>query len=184
MQDSLRSNWQIAEFFTYFHRISGRVDIRQLKLADQLNSRSSGFLHLEEAYVSSVERPAEIIADCRETFLRKDRIIAVIVPKEDDVLPRERTYGAYLGTSLVKAFMTVPTFEIRGHVRLSSRMDLRVVLTTGTDDFIPVLNAEMRSAVHEGLIFASSAMLVNKQHIEAFWVEQKGQAGDGARPGN
>ena len=184
MREPLRTTWLAAEFFTHHHRITGRVDVRQQKLADQLNNRTTSFLRLEDAYVSNIERPTEIIASYEDAYIRKDRLIAVLVAQQEDALPREGSYGAYLGTSLLKAFMTVPTFEVRGYVRLSTKMDLRVVLTTGTDDFIAVLDGELHSATQQGLGFKSDAILVNKQHIEIFWVEQEGQQNHGQNPGN
>lgn len=174
MQEQLRSSWLVADFLTQHHRISGRVDVRRRKLADQLNDRTTGFIYLEDVYISNTERPAEIIANYVEAFIRKERLIAALVAQEEDALPRERSYGAYLGVELLKAFMVVPSFEIRGYVRLPARMDLRVVLTTGTDDFIPVLNADLYSAIRQGLTFHSDALLVNKMMIEVFWVEREG----------
>ncbi len=184
MEESLRGSWLAAEFITYYHRITGRVDVRQLKLADQLNSRASSFLRLEDAYVSNIERPAEIIAGYQDAFLRKDHIVAAIVTRQEDALPRDRSYGTYLAPALVPVLMTVATFAIRGYMYLSGKMDLRVVLTTGTDDFVTVLDGEMISAVRKEITFQSKAMLVNKAQIEVFWVEEEGQASHGANPGH
>jgi hypothetical protein len=172
MTDQLRTTWLAAEFFTFSSRISGRVNVRHRLLADQLNDGTSAFLQLEDAYVSSIERPAEIVASHPSAILRKDKITAVFVARQEDSLQREQSYGSYFGTVLRKVFLTVPAFEIRGYLRLSSKMDLRTILTTGTDDFVPLMDGQMQSSIRREFSFASGAILVNKDHIEAFWIEE------------
>jgi hypothetical protein len=171
-----------AEFFTYSARISGHLNVRHRKLADQLNDPDTSFLEVDYAYVSSIVHPGDIIASHASAVLRKNKITAVFVAQIEDGLPREYTYGSYWGTSLIKVFLTVPSFEIRGYLRLSSKMDLRTVLTTGTDDFVLVLDGEMRCSIRRDLTFGSGAILVNKEHVESFWLEEEsnrnGQSAD------
>ncbi len=184
MEMALRSSALTAEFVTHHHRISARVDVHQFKLADQLNSRVTDFIHLEDVYVSNIEQPAAISACYQDAFVRKTSILAVIVPREEDALPRDHAYGTYMTPVPFRVYMTVPTFEIRGTMLLPSRMDLRVVLTTGTVDFVPILNAEMLSAVRQDMSYSSVAILVSKQHIEVFWVEKEAHPTDGQNPSN
>ena len=182
MSEKLSTSWLAADFFTYSARISGHLDVRHRKLTDQLNDQATSFLSLEDAYVSSIEHPGDIIASHANAVLRKNKITAVFVTRQEDGLPRKYGYGSYWGTSLLKVFLTVPSFEIRGYLRLSSKMDLRTVLTTGTDDFVLILDGEMRSSIRRDLTFINGAVLVNKDHVESFWVEEEegrdGQSAD------
>ncbi len=168
MREQMSSAWLVGDFFTYRHRLSGRIDVRYNKLAAQLNDPTSSFLELEDAYVSNVERPAEIVASYTSAILRKNNITAVVIANQEDGLLREQTYGSYFGTYLRKLFITVPSFEATGYMRLSGKMDLRTVLTTGTDAFIPVLDGEMRSAIRPEVFFTGGAILVNKDQIGVF----------------
>lgn len=179
MSERLRTTWLAADFFTYSSRISGHLDVRYRKLADQLNDRTSAFLELEDAYVSSIEHPADIIASHPSGILRKDRITTVFVGSQEDGLQRVYAYGSYLGTSLSKVYLTLPSFEVQGYLRLSSKMDLRTVLTSGTDDFMVILDGQMRSSIHRDFTFTSGAILVNKHHIESFWVAEEEDEDDG-----
>ena len=173
MAEQLRTSWLVVDFFTHRYRISGRVDVRHRKLADQLNDHTTAFLQLEEAYISNIEHPADIIASHASSILRKDNITAAVVACQEDGLPREHTYGSYFGTYLRKVFITVPSFEIEGYLRLSGKLDLRTVLTTGTDDFVSILDGQMRSSVRPDVTFTGGVILVNKDHIGAFWVEEE-----------
>lgn len=173
MQERVTSGWLVADFFTHSYRISGRVSVRQSKLAAQLNDRTSEFIPIEEAYVSNVEHPADITASHGSLILRKDNIAAVVVARQDDGLLREQAYGSYLGTQTRRVFVTVPSFEIAGLLRFSGRIDMRTVLTTGTDYFLAVLDAEMKSSARPDVTFTGGAILVNKHRIETFSVKQE-----------
>ena len=173
MQERVGSSWLVADFFTYRHRLSGRVDVRHNGLAAQLNDATTSFLVLEDAYVSNVERPAEIVASYTSSILRKRNITAIVVAQQEDGLMRQQSYGSYLGTWVRKSFITVPSFEITGYLRLSGKIDLRTVLTTGTDAFIPVLDGEMRSAIRPEIVFTGGAVLVNKDHVGVFCMEEE-----------
>jgi hypothetical protein len=174
MQEQLGSNWLVADFFTHSYRISGRLSVRYRKLADQLNDHTTAFLQLEDAYISNVERPADISASNITSVLRKANITAAIVANQEDGLPREHTYGSYFGAYVCQVFVTVPSFQIRGHLRLSGKMDLRTVLTSGTDDFVTILDGEMKSSARPDVTFAGGAILLNKEHIVSFSVEEEG----------
>lgn len=173
MKEQLSTAWLVADFFTYRHRLSGRVNVRYKKLAAQLNDITSAFLELEDAYISNVDYPADIIASYTYSILRKQNITAVAVAHQEDGLLRGQTYGSYLGTYLPKVFVTVPSFEIEGYLRLSGKLDLRTVLTTGTDTFVPILDGQMRSSVRPDFVFTGGAILVNKDHIGIFCIEEE-----------
>ena len=170
MEKQLHTPWLVADFFTHRYRISGRVNVRHRKLVDQLNDHTTAFLQLEDAYVSNIEHPADITASHTSSILRKNNVTAIVVARHENGLAREHTYGSYFGTYLCKVFITVPSFEIEGYLRLSGKLDLRTVLTTGTDDFVSILDGQMRSSVRPDVTFTGGAILVNKDHIGAFWI--------------
>jgi len=173
MQEKRNSAWVVADFFTHSYRISGRVQVRYRKLAAQLNDQTSSFIQIEDAYISNTEHPADIATSYAGSIIRKKNITAVVVARQDDGLLKEHSYGSYLGAYTRNVFLTVPSFEVEGYLRLSSKMDLRTVLTSGTDDFIIVLDGQMKSAVRTEITFSGGAILVNKEHIGAFCMEEK-----------
>lgn len=173
MQEQLSTVWLVADFFIHRYRISGRLDMRSKKLADQLNDQTTSFLQLEEAYISNIEHPADIAASQTISILCKRNITAITVARQEDGLPREHTYGSYFGTYLYKVFLIVPSFEIAGYLRLSGKLDLRTVLTSGTDDFVSVLDGQMRSSIRPDIVFTGGVILVNKEHIGVFCVEEE-----------
>jgi hypothetical protein len=172
MQDRSSAVWLVADFFTHCHRISGRVNVRNKKLADQLNDSTSDFLNIEDAYISNTQHPADITASHMSSVLCKSNVTAAIVARAEDGMPRDHMYGSYFGTVLRRVFIAVPSFEIEGNLRLSGTIDLRALLTTGTDDFISVLDGQMKNASKPEITFSGGAILVNKSLIEAFFVTE------------
>jgi hypothetical protein len=173
MGEQLSSNWLVAEFFTNRYRISGRLNVRQKRLPDQLNDQSTSFIELEEAYTSNIENPGDIIASHNVSVIRKRNITAIAVARREEGLAREYTYGSYFGTHMQKVFLIIPSFEVRGYLRLSSKLNLRTVLTSGTDDFIPVLDGQLGSAVRPDVVFGGGVILVNKAHVGVFCLEEE-----------
>jgi hypothetical protein len=168
MRDEMRSTMLMVDFFTRYHRISGSVDVRSRKLADQLEDRTTSFLELEDAYVSLVERPADIVVSNASSILRKESILAAVVAREEDGLPRSYSYGSYLGARLQSVFLTLSAFEVQGHLRLVGKRGLRSVLTSG-DLFVPVLDGHMRYAMRRDVEFTGGVILINRARIEAIW---------------
>jgi hypothetical protein len=173
MQEGLSAAWLTVDFFVHCYRISGRLDVRKRKLADQLNDRTTAFLQLKDVYVSNIDHPAHITAGHPTSVLRKQNVTAVIVAQQGDGLPREQSYGSYLGAYLRRVFVTIPFFEIQGDLRLSGRLDLRAVLATGTDRFVPILGGRMTSSAHSDIVFTGGAILVNRDQVGAFWVVEE-----------
>lgn len=173
MEEVLETGWLAVDFFLHSYRISGQVDVRRQPLADQLNDRTTGFIQLEDAYVSSIDRPGEIIASYAASSLTKANVAFVLVPRRDDALSRKHTYGSYYGTYLRQIFLTVPSFEIVGYLRLSARVDLRRLLSAETDDFIPILDGRVRASLRPDVVFTGGGVLVNKLHIGAFCLAEE-----------
>lgn len=175
-EQPIPAKWLVADFFTHSYRISGRINVRFKKLADQLNDHTTSFVLIEDAYVSNSQHPADIAASHASAILHKRNIVAAIVPRQEDGLPREHTYGSYFGVYLCKVFLTIPFFEIEGYLRLAGKLDLRTVLTIGTGDFVTILDGQMKSAIRPEITFTGGAVLVHKEHIGAFWMqEEEGQ---------
>lgn len=172
-EQSIASNWLAADFLSHSYRISGRVNVRHRKLADQLNDHTTSFLLIENTYISNIEHPAEIATSHANAILNKNNITAVVVSHHEDGLPREHTYGSYFGAYVSHVFLTVPSFEIEGNLRLSSKLDLRTVLTTGTDAFITILDGQLRSSIRTDVTFTGGAVLINKGLIGAFCMAEE-----------
>jgi hypothetical protein len=173
MEEMLQTGRLGADFFTHSYRISGQVDVRRQSLADLLNDRTTAFIELEDAYVSPLDRPADIVATYAASNLIKGNLTFVTVRHGEDVISRKDSYGSYLGSYLRKVFLTVPAFEIVGYLRLSGKVDLRRVLTVESNDFLAVLDGRIRASIRPDIGFTGGGTLVNKRHIGAFCLAEE-----------
>ncbi|MGD2145062.1 MAG: hypothetical protein PVH41_00035 [Anaerolineae bacterium] len=168
MRDGVSPNVLMVDFFTRYHRISGSVDVRSRRLADQLEDRTTDFIELEDAYVSRVEYPGDIIASQAVSVLRKETILVAVVAREEDGLTTSQSYGSYLGPHFQTAFLIVSDFEVQGYLRLWGKRHLRSVLTSGKM-FVTVQDGTMRYSGHPEVEFTGAIILVNRTRVEAIW---------------
>ena len=160
-----RRGWVTADFFTHGYRISGSVDVRRLPLADQLNDRTTSYLILEDAYVSPIDRPGDITASYATAVLRKENVTMAVLMTKEDGLGKKQSFGSYYGTSLKSVFITVPQFEVRGDLQIVGKFDVHALLATGTDRFMPVLDATTFASLKPEIQYDGGAILVNKDVI-------------------
>ena len=169
---SLRGGLLAADFFTSAYRMSGHVDTGKRRLADILSDRLSDFLLLQDIYVSRIYMPGEIVAHFKTGSLIKKQITFVVLPTEADGLSKDHTYP-FLMRQMREVFVTVPSFEIRGSLKIIGKLDLPALLSIGTDKFMPLLNATASSSLLPQVQFSGPVILVNKSSVEIFCVADK-----------
>ncbi len=172
MSSTLRGELLAADFFTTAYRMSGHVDTGKRRLADILSDRLSDFLLLKDVYVSRIYKPGEIVAYYQVGSLIKERITFVVLPTEADGLSKDHTYPA-LTRQMRRVFITVPSFELQGSLKVVGKLDLQALLATGTDRFMPLLKATASSSLLPQVQFSGPVILVNKSSVELFCVADK-----------
>jgi len=70
-------------------------------------------------------------------------------------------------------FITVPYFEITGQIEAPANIDLRVLMTTGVERFIPVYNATASLSINQSIKFSGELILINKTSIEVLCIGDK-----------
>jgi hypothetical protein len=104
--------------------------------------------------------------------LIKNHITFVVLPTESDGLSKDHTYPA-LARQMREVFVTVPSFEIRGLLKVVGKLDLQALLTIGTEKFMPLLNATAVSTLLPQVQFSGPVILVNKLSLELFCLADK-----------
>ncbi len=166
---SLRGDLLAADFFTSAYRMSGNVSTGNRRLADILSDRLSDFLLLRDIYVSRIYKPGEIVAYYKTGSLIKHQITFVVLPTEADGLSKDHTYP-FLTRQMREVFVTVPSFEIRGSLKIAGKLNLHALLAIGTEKFMPLRNAAASSSLLPDVQFSGPVILVNKSSVELFCV--------------
>ncbi|MFQ5612926.1 MAG: hypothetical protein ACE5H9_12415 [Anaerolineae bacterium] len=168
---SIRPSLLTADFFTADYRLSASVNVANRRLADILSDRISDFLEVRNVYVSRINSPGQIIGTYPQGALIKSHINFVVLPTEADGLSKDHTYPAF-NRQANPAFMTLPSFEIRGKLQVTGKLNLRALLAIGTKKFMPLLQATATAALHPDISFSGPVILVNKVAIEVFCLDQ------------
>jgi hypothetical protein len=172
MKFAYSGNPVAADFYTNGYRISCQVPTPaggglHALLMDPLNS----YVEVEDAYISRITDPGEIIAHYDLAAMRKENILFIILSRrEDGALPRSA--GSYLESSERSVFLTVPAFEIRGTIETDVKTAPRDILLQIAGRFVPVHDAKAGLATAPDTGFAGKLILVNKEQIEAFCVSE------------
>jgi hypothetical protein len=167
-----------VDFFTSTHRLSTQVNVYMRPLSDQLNDPRVSWIELEMAYISRVERSAEIIADYAISALRKDHILfAMITGSTDGALKKlpPTASSIYYSRLAYKTWVATRSFEIAGKVEWTGKLDLHPLLVTTAERFMPVHGATATCTLVPLAPFSAELVLVNKAAIEMFCSEEKGK---------
>jgi hypothetical protein len=176
---TLRRKMLQVDFFTYSHRLSTQVNVYLRSLADQLNDPRVSWIELEIAYISRIERPADIIADYAISTLRKEQILFAMIAGSTEgamkKLPFSTTSGFYTRL-LYKTWIATRSFELSGNIEWTGKLDLHALLVTNADRFMPILNATATCTILPTTPFSAELILVNKDAVEMFCAEERGKA--------
>ena len=161
-----------ADIFADSHRLSTQMALRGRVLADVLNDTSTSYLELDIAYVSRIDHPGEILADYALSIVRKDRISFVVIASGLEMALKQNQ-ATYVYRRQWPVFITVPYFEITGQVEAPANIDLRALMTTGVERFIPVYNATASLSINQSIKFSGELILINKTSIEVLCIGDK-----------
>jgi hypothetical protein len=161
-----------ADIFADSHRISTQMALRGRVLSDTLNDTSTSYLELDIAYVSRIDHPGEILADYALSIVRKDRLSFVVIASGVE-LALKQNQATYIYRRQWPVFITVPYFEITGQIEAPANIDLRALMATGVERFVPVYNATASLSMNKSIQFSGELILINKTSIEVMCIGDK-----------
>jgi hypothetical protein len=154
-----------TEFFSFGYRLSGTFDARKRSLGDVIYDTTTAYLIIQSAYISPVDRPAEISAHYADAIIIKSELSLVLTMQEDVALRRDQQYGSYLGPQLKPVFLTLPFFEVTGQLRMPGRLDPRVLLSSQTEGFVTLMDVTARTTSNPDITYEGATGIVNKSKI-------------------
>lgn len=153
-----------ADFFTDSHRFSANVVIYKRRLIDVLADKMTNYLDLVDIYVSRNNSPGEIIGTYQRGSLVKEEINFVVFSSETQAISKERFYTSTRTGRPI--FLTVPFFEIGGLFQWMGELDIKKLMATDTQTFLPILDAKATNPFYPEVSFEGPTALVNKSRIE------------------
>jgi len=168
-----RKGYVSAEFLSDSYRISGDVNLRNQPLVDTLNDINSHFVRVESVYISPITDPVVFSAQNPIGQVRKDKILAVVLPREEDGFAKHTIYTNVVTAPIIyNLFVAMPGFEIRGGLRMNSSADIENMLIRSVDRFITIYRATAKLLSHPDIQFYGGSILVNREMANLFAVEK------------
>ena len=153
-----------ADFFTDSYRLSASVLVYKRRLIDILGDRTTDYLDLVDIYVSRVNSPGNIVTTYPKGSLVKREINYILLSSLSESISKDRFYTPNRVT--LPIFITVPSFEISGHFQWLGDLEVKKIMATDVQKFLPVLDGTARNAHFPDVTYEGPALLVNKAKIE------------------
>ena len=152
-----------AEFYTYDHVVRGFVDTPHERLSDHLNLKNETVVLIRDAHISRLlaqgKTPPMVMPEVR---MEKHSILFAY-PSERDM----STKSIYRRASrqVYPVGVILPNFELVGYVHLTEKIDIRRVLLSRADNFIPLTDASATFSLYPAISFRRSTIVFNKNHM-------------------
>jgi hypothetical protein len=152
-----------AEFYTYDHVIRGYIDTPQERLSDFLNLKNDTYVLVREAQINRLlgrGKTSPIMMP--EARLEKHSILFAY-PIERDMTTKSIYRRA---TRLVYTVAVImPNFELIGSIHQTEKLDIRRVLLSRPEDFIPITDATAVYSLYPAISIWRSAIVFNKNKL-------------------
>lgn len=154
------------DLFTDAYRITGRAGVGVGGIHAELGNPTSNMLPLEDAYISRINQPGEILASYNKAAIRKENVNFIILQNRRDGIPMS-AQGASVFTrgQAVEVFITVPSFEIRGEIHHSGKFTPREMLAQAVGNFLLVFSAKASASLYPDIDYTGDLFLVHKDRV-------------------
>jgi hypothetical protein len=146
------------------HSISGELRFTDLRLSDYLNDRRETTITLRNAQVARLDDPGKVIHKSEEAVIPKTWAIVAFEPPQQAIPPAKRFYG-YVRKQTHQVFMVLEAMEVSGILHTTSDLDLRRLITSSTETFLPLTQAVVKLAVNDRYMIEQAAVMVNAHLI-------------------
>jgi len=161
-----------ADFFTGSYRLSATVLVFKRRLIDMLGDRTTDYLDLVDIYISRINSPGNIVATYQKGSLVKREISFIVLSSETESISKDKFYAP--NRVSVPVFVTVPSFEISGKFQWLGDLEVKKIMATDTQKFLPILEGTARNAHFPEVAFQGPAVLVNKDQIHVLCMGDRG----------
>ncbi|MCX6078035.1 MAG: hypothetical protein NTW32_00725 [Chloroflexi bacterium] len=152
-----------AEFYTYDHVVRGLVDTPHERLSDLMNLKNETSIMVREAQISQLLGMGKS-APIQMSELRMEKhSILFAYPDERDMTTKSIYRRA--SRQVYPICVLLPNFELFGSVHLTEKMDIRRVLLSRSDDFIPITDATVIYSLYPAITIRRSTIIFNKNQM-------------------
>lgn len=149
------------------HFISGEMLFRDKRLSDALNDRLESVVSLRKVQVARLSEPGKILEIHSAAIVQKAWVIIAFEPPQKAIPATKRFYG-YVKKQQHDVFMVLEGMEVRGTLHTQGDLDLRRLITSSGDIFLPLTNAMVSLYGNERFVVEQEVIMVNGHLIRYF----------------
>lgn len=158
--------------FTWSYLFQGMVVTGERRLSDLLNDRHIASLTVGEARVYNLARPEKPIFVGNEIFLKKQRLVAVAILKEEAHLKPQPSHGM-TRTQPRPALLILHSYEVQGHLHLHGSEDSAALLSWEGRWFFPVTDATLVATFNPKVRISASTILVREAMVDGLCLAEQ-----------
>lgn len=151
------------DIFTDAYRVTGHTMIGTGGIHAELSNPNRSFMDLEDAYISRINKPGEILVSYRETAFRKDNINFIVLQNKRDGLPVSSQI--YTRGRAINIFLTVPSFEIRGEVFHEGRLLAGDMIGKALGQFLLIFSGSASASLYPDISYSGDLILVHRERV-------------------
>ncbi len=144
---------------TAHHSISGQVVLDQ-RLSDFLNDRRDTAINLRNTQVARLNDPSRVLQQHDESVVPKNWAVIIFEPPQKENTASKRLFG-YVPKVRHEVFLVLEGMEVRGMLHTPGALDLRRLLATTSDSFIPITQAVVTLYENDRYVIEQDAIMVN-----------------------
>lgn len=161
------------DLFTDAYRVTGRASVGMGGIHAELGNPNSKYLELQDAYISRIHTPGDIVANYQVAAFRKDNINFIVLQDRREGIPVGTQHGRSIFTRgrSIPIFMTVPSFEIVGEAMHEGKFSAREILVQSMGSFQLIFSAKASASVYPDISYSGDLILVHKDRIGIFCLD-------------
>jgi hypothetical protein len=164
-----------VEILTPYHLISGDLTLVDQRFSDYLNDRQrESTIALHHATIARLIDPGTVIERHSTAVVFKPWVVATYELFPAPVTLSKRLYS-YVKKEPHQVFVAMDGMEVHGNLHGTHDFDLKRLVVTATEDYLPLTNAAVRLYVNPDYDCRHDAVMVNIRRIRYIARVEKGQ---------
>ena len=152
-----------TEFYTFDHVIRGLVDTTHERLSDFLNLKNDTTVLIRDAQINRLLGMGKSPPIRMSEIRMEKHSILFAYPIERDMTTKS-IYRRSL-RQVYQVGVILPNFELIGSIHLTEKLEIRRILLSRPDDFIPLTDATAIYSLYPAVTIWRSAIVFNKNRM-------------------
>lgn len=142
------------------HSIAGDLLLQDRRLSDFLNDRRDTAFALSNTHIARLSEPSRILEQHAESVIPKSWVVVAFEPPQTALAQGKRLFG-FVQKQRYDVFLIMEGMEVRGTLHSPGNLDLRRLLATTSDSFVPITQAVVSLYENDKYIIEQDAIMIN-----------------------